>query len=49
MWWNFVSSRKDRIHKAMADWKQGNFGDVHDDSGKPAPMPEADPYALMSD
>ncbi len=49
MWWNFVSSKKERIQKAMDDWKQGLFGAVHDDIGTPAPMPESDSYALMSD
>lgn len=25
MWWNFVSSRKERIHEAAARWKAGRF------------------------
>ncbi|MDJ0780883.1 MAG: pirin family protein [Desulfosarcinaceae bacterium] len=49
MWWNFVSSRKDRIGKAIDDWKQGHFGAVYDDDGTPAPLPDSDSYALMSD
>ena len=49
MWWNFVSSRKERIHKAIDDWKQGYFDAVYDDHGTPAPMPESDSYSLMSD
>jgi hypothetical protein len=49
MWWNFVSSRKERIQKAMDDWKQGNFGAVYDDNGTPAPLPESDSYSLMSE
>jgi redox-sensitive bicupin YhaK (pirin superfamily) len=49
MWWNFVSSRKERIQKAIDDWKQGHFGAVYGDNGKPAPLPESDPYSLMSD
>jgi redox-sensitive bicupin YhaK (pirin superfamily) len=49
MWWNFVSSRKERIQKAMDDWKQGHFGAVYDDNGTPAPLPESDSYSLMSD
>jgi hypothetical protein len=49
MWWNFVSSRKDRIQKAMDDWKHGHFGAVYDDNGTPAPLPESDSYSLMSD
>ena len=49
MWWNFVSSRKERIHQAMEDWRLNRFGAVHDDSGTPAPLPTSDSYALMSD
>ncbi len=28
IWWNFVSSSKDRIEKAGADWKERRFDDV---------------------
>jgi redox-sensitive bicupin YhaK (pirin superfamily) len=28
MWWNFVSSSKDRIEQAKQDWKQGRFASV---------------------
>ena len=28
IWWNFVSSRKERIEQAKDDWKQGRFGSV---------------------
>ena len=28
IWWNFVSSRKDRIEAAKADWQAGHFGKV---------------------
>jgi redox-sensitive bicupin YhaK (pirin superfamily) len=49
MWWNFVSSRKERIQEAMDDWKQGHFGAVYDDNGTPATLPESDSYSLMSD
>ena len=49
MWWNFVSSRKERIHQAMEDWKLNRFGAVYDDSGTPAPLPASDSYALMAD
>lgn len=49
MWWNFVSSRKERIHQAMEDWKLNRFGAVYDDSDTPAPLPASDSYALMAD
>src|SRR6185312_12869521 len=28
IWWNFVSSRKERIEQAKADWKAGHFNKV---------------------
>jgi redox-sensitive bicupin YhaK (pirin superfamily) len=28
LWWNFVSSRQDRIEQAKEDWKQGRFAPV---------------------
>lgn len=28
IWWNFVSSRQERIEQAKADWKQGRFAPV---------------------
>jgi redox-sensitive bicupin YhaK (pirin superfamily) len=28
IWWNFVSSRKERIERAKEDWKSGRFGPV---------------------
>jgi len=31
LWWNFVSSSKERIEKAKADWKAGRFGKVPGD------------------
>jgi redox-sensitive bicupin YhaK (pirin superfamily) len=53
IWWNFVSSRKDRIEQAKADWKEGRillpptdnaeFIPLPEDKSKPAgsPAPEA--------
>jgi hypothetical protein len=32
IWWNFVSSRKDRIEQAKAEWKMGRFAVVPGDS-----------------
>lgn len=31
IWWNFVSSSRERIEQAKADWKSGRFGAVPDD------------------
>jgi redox-sensitive bicupin YhaK (pirin superfamily) len=41
IWWNFVSSRKDRIEQAKADWKMGKFDSVPGDS-EFIPLPEPD-------
>jgi redox-sensitive bicupin YhaK (pirin superfamily) len=47
IWWNFVSSRKERIEQAKADWQAGRFKlPVHDNQEfiplpqEPAPRPE---------
>lgn len=42
IWWNFVSSRRDRIEQAKADWKAARFDTVPDDS-EFIPLPEPDP------
>ncbi len=39
IWWNFVSSRKDRIEAAKADWKSGRFDPVPGDA-EFTPLPE---------
>lgn len=40
LWWNFVSSRKDRIEQAKADWTAGRFDRVIDDS-EWIPLPDS--------
>ena len=40
IWWNFVSSRKDRIEAAKADWKAGRFPLVPGDSSEFIALPE---------
>jgi redox-sensitive bicupin YhaK (pirin superfamily) len=40
IWWNFVSSSKDRIDSAKADWKAGRFDKVFGDERDFIPMPE---------
>ena len=32
IWWNFVSSRKERIEQAKEDWKTGRFAPVPDET-----------------
>ena len=41
IWWNFVSSRKERIEAAKADWKAGRFDIVPGDSAEFIPLPES--------
>jgi redox-sensitive bicupin YhaK (pirin superfamily) len=39
IWWNFVSSRKDRIEQAKAEWKAGRFSSVPGET-EFIPLPE---------
>lgn len=39
LWWNFVSSSKDRIEQAKDDWRAGRFGKVPGDD-EYIPLPE---------
>jgi redox-sensitive bicupin YhaK (pirin superfamily) len=40
IWWNFVSSRKERIEQAKADWKLARFDTVRGDDKEFIPLPE---------
>lgn len=40
VYWNFVSSRKERIEQAKADWKAGRFPKIPGDSDEFIPLPE---------
>jgi redox-sensitive bicupin YhaK (pirin superfamily) len=40
IWWNFVSSRKDRIEQAKADWKEGRIILPPSDNHEYVPLPE---------
>lgn len=40
IWWNFVSSSKERIEQAKADWKEGRFETVPGDEAEYIPLPE---------
>jgi redox-sensitive bicupin YhaK (pirin superfamily) len=46
LWWNFVSSSKERIEQAKADWKQGRFATVPGET-EFIPVPE-EPLLLRS-
>ncbi len=39
MWWNFVSSSRERIEQAKADWREGRFGAVPEET-EFIPLPE---------
>lgn len=55
IWWNFVSSRKERIEQAKEDWKQGRiilppndnkeFIPLPNDKSKPASSPKPEPLS----
>ncbi|GAO39774.1 hypothetical protein SCH01S_39_00590 [Sphingomonas changbaiensis NBRC 104936] len=40
VWWNFVSSSRERINQAKHDWKDGRFPLVPGDSDEFIPLPE---------
>jgi redox-sensitive bicupin YhaK (pirin superfamily) len=40
IWWNFVSSRKERIEQAKADWKAGRIALPQHDNEEFIPLPE---------
>ena len=40
LFWNFVSSRRERIEQAKADWKAGRFAKVAQDGEEFIPLPE---------
>jgi redox-sensitive bicupin YhaK (pirin superfamily) len=40
IWWNFVSSRKERIEQAKADWKAARFDTVPGDNQEFIPLPD---------
>ena len=40
VWWNFVSSDRERINQAKADWREGRFAKVPGDENEFIPLPE---------
>ncbi len=40
LWWNFVSSSKERIEQAKQDWREGRFGTIPGDDEEFIPLPE---------
>jgi redox-sensitive bicupin YhaK (pirin superfamily) len=47
LFWNFVSSSRERIEQAKADWKAGLFGKVPGDEAEFIPLPEERPSASV--
>ncbi len=43
IWWNFVSSDKERIERAKQEWKDGKFGTIPGDDQEFIPLPEPNP------
>ena len=41
IWWNFVSSSKERIEQAKRDWKEGRFPKIPGDDAESIPLPES--------
>jgi redox-sensitive bicupin YhaK (pirin superfamily) len=46
VWWNFVSSRRDRINQAKDDWRNQRFPEVPDDSEERIPLPIGSPKTV---
>ena len=40
VWWNFVSSDRERINQAKTDWREGRFAKVPGDEDEFIPLPE---------
>jgi len=40
VWWNFVSSRRERIEQGKRDWQAGSFGVVPGDAEEFIPLPD---------
>ncbi|MDR4514920.1 pirin family protein [Nitrosomonas sp.] len=40
IFWNFVSSRKERLEQAKRDWREGRFAKVHGDTVEFIPLPD---------
>ena len=40
LWWNFVSSSRERIEQAKDDWREGRFGTIPGDDKEFIPLPE---------
>lgn len=46
VWWNFVSSDRDRIEQAKEDWREGRFAKVPGDTEEFIPLPNGEPKTV---
>ena len=46
VWWNFVSSSRERIEQAKQDWREGRFPAVPGDAEEFIPLPEGAPKTV---
>ncbi|SMQ60343.1 hypothetical protein SAMN06297468_0407 [Altererythrobacter xiamenensis] len=46
VWWNFISSNRDRIRQAREDWVNQRFPEVPGDSEERIPLPEGEPKTV---
>jgi len=49
IWWNFVSSRRERIEQAKEEWSKGQFDTVPGDEAEFIPLPETQNGALKAE
>lgn len=46
VWWNFVSSSRERLEQARQDWRERRFPVVPDDSEERIPLPDGEPKTV---
>lgn len=46
VWWNFVSSDRERINQAKEDWREGRFAKVPGDEEEFIPLPDTQPKTV---
>ena len=46
VWWNFVSSDRERINQAKEDWREGRFARVPGDEAEWIPLPNGQPKTV---
>jgi len=48
VWWNFVSSDRERINQAKQDWREGRFPKVPGDEEEFIPLPAPQKVTTVS-